>query len=171
MPTTYEKCGDEVERVVSQVVKKYHHDLKAAGVTIGLLFARNSEGAAVKLHGYPCAAVIKKNSLKDRAEGKTDATITIDEAGWDGLSEEERSALIDHELYHLEVKRDKHNKYDLDDLGRPKLNIRLHDAQIGIFKTIIERHGMDALDAQIAEKFIGEYGQLLLWAKEPETVG
>ncbi len=171
MPTTYEKCGDDVDAIVKRVSKKFHVDLVKAKVTIQCLYARNDEGHAAKLHGYPCAAVVKKNSLKDRAEGKTDATITIDEVTWNNLSEDEKDALIDHELYHLEVKRDKVGQFDYDDLGRPKLMMKLHDAQIGIFKAIIERHGRNALDAQIAEKFIDEYGQLLLWAKEPSAVG
>jgi hypothetical protein len=171
MPTTYEKCGEEVEAVIRKVAKKYHVDLVKAKVTIGSLFARNDDGEAVKLHGYPCAATVKKNSLKDRAEGKTDATITIDEKRWNELSEDEKDALIDHELYHLNVKRNERGDFDYDDLGRPKLTMVLHDAQIGIFKSIIERHGAAALDAQIAEKFIDEYGQLLMWAKDKTTVG
>lgn len=171
MPTTYEQCGDDVEKLVKSVINQYHHELKEAGVSISLLFARNSDGDPVKLNGYPCAAVVKKNSLKDRAEGKADATITIDEYRWNDIDAEEQRALIDHELYHLIVKRDKANAYELDDLGRPKLLMRLHDAQIGIFKSIIERHGMKSLDAQFAENFIGEFGQLLLWAKEPTAAG
>lgn len=157
MPTTYEKCDDSVGVIVRGVMEQYHLDLTEAGVTIALLFARNSEDAPVKLHGYPCAAVVRKTGLKDRAKGNADAEIVIDEMHWNSLNDAERRALIDHELYHLEVVLDENNAIELDDLGRPKLRLKLHDTQIGIFRTIITRHGRHALDAQIASQFIADY--------------
>jgi hypothetical protein len=171
MPTTYEKCDESVERIVADVIAKYRDDLREAGVTVALLFARNGDGPAVKLHGYECAATIKITSQKDRAKGNADAEIVIDESRWSDLTDAERHALIDHELYHLEIKLDDANQIETDDGGRPVLKMRLHDAEIGIFRKIIERHGPAALDAQIAQAFIDEYGQLMLWANDPTKVG
>jgi hypothetical protein len=165
MPTTYEKCDATVEQITRDVIAKYHPDLAEAGVTVSLLFARDPESdAPVRLHGYACAAKIRATSLKDRAKGNPDAEIVIDEREWIDLSDAERFALIDHELYHLEVKLDDRNKIERDDLNRPKLRMRLHDAQIGIFRAIINRHGMDALDAQIAKRFIDDYSGSVLTA-------
>lgn len=79
MPTTYTQAPDDVKELVASTIADYYPDLKTAGVTIGILMAerRNEEGdlteeSALKLHGYPCAATAKVNSLKDRAEGKPD---------------------------------------------------------------------------------------------------
>ncbi len=171
MPTTYEKCGEEVTDLLKRVVNKYHDELKKAKVTIDCLFARNPDGDALKLHGYKCAAVVRKVGLKDRAKGMADAEIVIDEKGWEEMMEAQKIALLDHELYHLVPKKDENGHFDYDDLNRPKLKIKLHDAQIGIFKTIIERHGEDSIDAKVAEQFIDEFSQLLLWRKDPHMVG
>lgn len=165
MPTTYEKCesSDEtVAKITKSVIDQYHRDLLEAGVTVSLLFARDPDSdAPVKLHGYPCAAIVRITGLKDRAKGMPDAEIVIDESRWIDLTEEERHALIDHELTHLEVKLDDLNRIEFDDLNRPKLRMRLHDAQIGIFRSIVKRYGSESLDTAIAKDFINEYAPLV----------
>jgi hypothetical protein len=176
MATTYEQCGDDVKAMVAQVMADYHPELSAAGVSVGLLMASAHDKddeliPAVKLHGYQCAATIKRISLKDRAAGKCDAEMTICAATWKDLADAKKIALIDHELEHLEVKLTKENTVDRDDLGRPKLLMKLHDHQLGIFKGVIERHAKNALDYHIAKDFTSDMGQLLLWAEDKRKVG
>jgi hypothetical protein len=117
-----------------------------------------------KYHGH---LVTEKAS----AAGLPDAQIIIDEIRWEDLDDAEKDALLDHELEHLKIATDQNGQPKRDALDRPKFNLAKHDAQIGIFRCVIERHGEKALDAQIAAKFVDEYGQLLLWAKDKETVG
>jgi hypothetical protein len=163
MGTVFEKADDSVMAIMQKVANKYHGELVKAKVSVGLLMASADEGeTAVKLHGYPCAAIIKITPYKQRVHGIEDAVITIDQKSWDELDDRQRAALIDHELTHLEPKLDQGAQVKTDDLGRPKLGIVLHDAQVGIFKSVIQRHGAAALDAQIAKDFIAEYEQLLL---------
>lgn len=102
MPTTYTQAPDDVKELVASTIADYYPDLKTAGVTIGILMAerRNEEGdlteeSALKLHGYPCAATAKVNSLKDRAEGKPDATITICGNTWADRSTPTQAAIVD----------------------------------------------------------------------------
>ena len=57
------------------------------------------------------------------------------------MSQEEQKALLDHELEHFEVKRDKHGSFLYDDINRPLLSIRKHDRQHGSFDNIAKRHG------------------------------
>src|SRR5690606_8677815 len=102
------KAPNVVRLIVDEMVGMYHTPLRDAKVTIDLLFAfpksEDDETAPVKLHGYPCVAVVKINAYKLRVLGHGDAEITIDARQWDELSEEERRALIDPELTHLELR-------------------------------------------------------------------
>lgn len=172
MPTTYELADDQVVTRMTKVLRKYHGDIETLETNVGVLMATNSDGPAVtKTGGYPCAAKVRIVSLKDRAAGMPDAQIIIDAKVWADLTNEERDSLLDHELEHLKPSPDKNGQPRRDDLGRPKLKMQMHDAEIGMFKCIVERHGESALDAQIATKFIDEWGQLLMWAKDKQTVG
>jgi hypothetical protein len=165
MPTTYDLAGDNVEAQMKRVMNKYHGDISDLGVTVGCLFAFNPDGPAVtKTGGYPAAAKVRIVSLKDRVAGMPDAQIVIDQTVWDKLDTAERDALLDHELQHLTPSLDKDNQPKIDDHGRPKLKMLKHDAEIGIFRCVIERHGNKALDAQIGKQFMDDWGQLLMWA-------
>ncbi len=149
MPTTYTLANGEVTNLIAKVIKSTHLHLAKAEVTITALFAADDEGGpALKHHGYPAAAIIRKNALKQRVEGLADATLHIDEQVWNDLDVKKRAALIDHELAHLLVVRDKHGKIKRDDADRPKLKIRPHDAELGIFYDVVERHGANAMEAQ-----------------------
>lgn len=172
MPTTYTQAGDNIEAQMRRVMAKYHGRLTDVEANVGVLIAFNPDGDAVKLNGYPCAATVRIVSLKDRAAGMPDAQIVLDQNTWDGLDQAERDALFDHEIEHLQtVPNKKTNQPKRDDLGRPKLRMKKHDAQVGIFKNVIERNGPKALDAQIAKDFITEFGQLLMWAEDKKKVG
>jgi hypothetical protein len=151
MPTTFEYCGQDVVDVIDGLAFGRHQRLADNKVTIKALFAVNPDGDALKHHGWPSAAVIKINSLKDRVEGKTDCTLTIDKEWWDGHDEQEHLALIDHELTHLEFRTvsKKDQRVKLDDVGRPVMRIRQHDFQVGGFDEIVGRYGMAAEEAKI----------------------
>lgn len=165
MAATYSKDRGEIGKIVSEVLIAHHSDLDEAKVKIGVLLAYPGEDdelgfQPVKLHGYPCAAVIKINSAKNRLEGLPDATITIDANHWkEELDDDGRAALIDHELTHLEVCRDKEGHIKSDDAGRPKLKMRLHDIQLGVFRAIIKRYGVNSIDGHVIKTVVDEYGQ------------
>lgn len=147
MPKTYELADESLHKAVRAVMKQYHKPLTDAGVTVTVMLCRGG----LAWHGYPAAAVVKINSLKDRVEGKADCTVTLNddgEGGWLGRREQERAAVIDHELTHLYLVKDDKGNVEEDDAGRPKLKMRLHDIQIGGFAEIIERHRESAIEAQ-----------------------
>jgi hypothetical protein len=165
----YEKAPPEVAEIVNQVTEQYHGGLRDAGVTVDLLFARaktddngDPVGAALKLHGYQCAAVIKVNAYKLRVQGHADAEITFDGDRWDEWSPEEKRSLIDHELEHLELKVDRDGKVLRDDIDRPKMRTKLHDHQFGWFDAIARRHGKASFEVQQAERFVVSRRQLYL---------
>ena len=156
--------GPEVSDLLKQVMDQYHPELVKADVKIGLLYAWPSSdgGDALMLHGYPAAAVVKKTSLRDRVQGIDDAVITINGPTWKGLDDDEKIALLDHECTHLEVCYDEEEGgVATDDAGRPKLKIRLHDFQVGWFKSIADRHGMASFEVKQAQTLKTDWGQLL----------
>jgi hypothetical protein len=152
----YRQAPAEVVALVQEVLSSLRKDLVEVGVTLGCRFAhapRNEttnepKGPALKHHGYPAAAVIRVVSQKDRVAGLPDALIDFDGDRYDDFSEEEKRALIDHELTHLELLRDEEGQPKLDDCFRPRLRLRPHDAEIGVFYDVVERHGPAALETQ-----------------------
>lgn len=145
----------EIIELVGSVMSEYHPDLMEAGVTIKTLWAyarrdKNGmpKGPALKLHGYPALATIKVNSEDDRIQGKTDLTLKIDLDNWPELDGEERVALLDHELEHAVLIRDKDGQIELDNCNRPRIKLRPHDYQLGGFFNVLQRHKQRSLEAK-----------------------
>jgi hypothetical protein len=163
MPKTYTLAGQEVLQLAAKVMKLHHDRLVEAGVEITYLMvsaARDKKtgeptGPALKLHGYPCRAIVKINSLKDRVAGKADADVQLDGDQWDGWMDAEQEAIIDHELTHLVATGES------DDAGRPKLEMRNHDWQLGGFASVVEHYGDAATDKQAVDALWKEYRELL----------
>ncbi len=165
---TYEKAEPAIAEHVAAVMVRYHGALDDAGVRIDTLMVHarrdaygDPVGAALKLRGVPCMATIRVIGLKDRAAGRGDAEMLLDGDRWDQLGEAEQTAVLDHELTHLElhvgeggVKR--------DDLGRPRLRRREHDHTFGWFDEIVRRHGRSSIEWQQWEHF-EEVGYRQLW--------
>jgi hypothetical protein len=140
--TTYDTASQEVLDLIKQVMEQYHEELNEADVTVDAMFAYDENGDhPVKHGGYPALAYIKVTSLKNRIKGMMDAEITIDGEAYKAMTQPQRIALIDHELHHLIIARDKEENIKLDDANRPKLKIRKHDYQMGWFRDIALRHG------------------------------
>lgn len=166
MPTIYEKCDEDAPqfKAMKAMMHKYHCDLEKAGVTIDILLATNDEGkSAVKLHGWPCFATIKVMSYKDRVAGSADARMTIDLDKWSELHEDQRNALIDHELEHLELVLDKVNNVKTDDIGRPKMRCKPHDYELSGFASVVQRHKDASIEVKSYIDFtIGADGQMVM---------
>lgn len=142
---TYDRAPEPVYARVRNLIERFHHDLKASEARIDLLFVYADEGQTpLTLHGYSCQAVVRIIGDKDRVAGRGDAEIVIDRENYDGLSEREKDALLDHELFHLIVKKDRHGIIQVDDHRRPKFTMRKHDIELGWFDMIAQRWGMPA---------------------------
>lgn len=169
---SYAKCPDEVAARAASLIKKFHPDLDAVGIRIDFISVSTDEegGTALAHNGYPAAAIVKIVGPKERAIGRGDAEIVIDEEGYTDMSDAQKDALIDHELYHLEIVRNKHGRHVLDCNRRPKLKMRLHDRQYGWFDEIAQRHGSASIECQQATRlFLGgkqTYFEFALKSKE-----
>lgn len=155
MATTYKRCDDDVTQLVVDTIDRHHWVLRELGVTVDVLMAHNALGA-VKCHGYPAAAAISITPTKQRALGCGDALMIIDEGKWEGLGAKECAALVDHELQHLCPQTDDIGNVKYDCLRRPKLELRLHDWQLGGFEAIVQRHREHALEVRAIRACLDE---------------
>ncbi|HYH69400.1 MAG TPA: putative metallopeptidase [Urbifossiella sp.] len=145
---------------LARVMRLWHPDLTEAGVQVGVIMVSNTDGDAIKSGGYAVLACIKPVGLKDRLPKEYDAELQIDEHVWDNLREEQRLALLDHELCHINLRRVPPKQlselrrddplapwWQLDDLDRPKLKSVPGDWNAGDgFKAVVERHGKHAIE-------------------------
>lgn len=105
---------------------------------------------ALKKGGWPALGLVSIVSEKDRAAGGPDVLIQLDERYWENANPVQRRALLDHELYHVEVaarsERDDSDtivRYiaECDGQDRPTVTLRPHDFEVGGFKEICEIYG------------------------------
>ncbi len=145
-----------------------HKPLLDARVKLDLIFAladRDDHGAitndALKLHGRKCLGVARKIKLKDRLMGRGDVEVTLDGDWWAEATDEDRRALLDHELHHFIVETDSNGKALTDDITRPKIVMRKHDYEFGWFEVIAARHGKHSQEVQQAKMMVEASGQIL----------
>lgn len=163
MATSYYRAGKDEVDLVNSVLRTFHPDLHQEELSVGVLMAvaavdeqtGEPKGHALTHGGYPAAAKIRIVGTRDRALGVEDVVITIDSAHWDDLSNDQRIALIDHELTHIELVRDKNGAFATDDLGRPKLKMRKHDWQVGGFDSVVTKHGDNAPEVTAVREVMG----------------
>lgn len=174
MAATYRKAETEVTDVLNDILSEHYHALVEAGVTIEVLTAHASVdknddpvGPALKLHGYPCAGIVKINSLKDRVAGCADARIIVDGDEWPAWNDTRRRSVLHHEAHHLDLVRGKEGEVVTDDAGRPKLKMRLHSWQLGGFAVIAKQYGEQAFEVEGFREVAHEYRQLLLPWMDP----
>jgi hypothetical protein len=156
MSTNYAKAPSEISERISRLIASFHPELNLNSVRIDCISAVNTdeEEPAIKLHGAAGVAVVKVLDSKQRAMGRGDAEIVVDELRYYEMSEAEQDALLDHELFHLEIKLNRHGRPKVDEHGRPKLKLKLHDRQFGWFDAIAQRHGAASMECKQATRFV-----------------
>lgn len=169
MSTCYELAGPEVHDLARNILETHHPELKMPDgehVRLCIMFAFTTDDSPeppVKCHGYPAAAVVSVIPYKQRVDKRADAEIILDQKVWlDRLTELQQRALLDHEITHLEIQVDDHGLVKTDDTGRPKLKLKLHDYELGGFRSIAKRYGEDALEVMEAQRFVKDQGDVML---------
>lgn len=141
MPTTYAPCGPDEYALLTALIDEHRGDLKAVGATITLLFAYGDDGKpAMKKKNQRILGMAKINNLKDRVEGKGDATITLDGDWWHDKTNRRRLALLHHELSHIGTDDDQKH----DDIDRPILKSIPGDWENDGFYAVARIYGDDA---------------------------
>ena len=174
MPT-YRRCPKEVNDLANAILCEFetHKPLLDARVKIDFVFAipetdedNQPVNDALKCNGVKALGIAKIIGLKERALDRGDAEIAIDGYWWNQAGEDERRALLDHELHHLSVQKEKNGTIKTDDLRRPLIELRKHDYQFGWFKIVASRHGTWSQERIQAGIMMSSSGQLF-W---PEIV-
>lgn len=151
----YQNAGEGVLGTVRALIDSYHPDLQLCDVRVGVQFAYatrdangDPKGPAIKVHGRMAYGKVRKVGLSDRVAGMPDAMIYVDGDIWDTLSPDEQRSLLDHELEHLEIAKDKDENPIAEDDGRPKLKLKPHDLEVGIFESTLQRYGQKGIEAR-----------------------
>ncbi len=157
MPKQWIKAGAPIQTRITELIKDHYKDLQEAKISVQALFADGGEDeaggaiAALMHEGLPVAAQIKKTTVIERICGMADAVMQVDERVWNELDQASESALLDHELNHLVLEKDKDGILKCDAAKRPVITLRHHDVTLGIFHTIVKRYGMDSIDARVID--------------------
>jgi hypothetical protein len=146
------RAGVEIIDMADDLLRSNHREASEAGVTTAIVLVAVESGPALTLRGQACAATIQVVPWEYRLLGLPDCLMRIDAKVWERLGRSElhpkpQLALLDHELTHIEVKRDKHGEIRYDAAGRPVVGMRPHDFELGVFKSIIDRYGEASIDA------------------------
>jgi hypothetical protein len=166
MPT-YQRPGKQIEQMAAALLAEFetHAPILDAKVKIDFVMAfadvddsGNKKGFAITHRNRQVFGQCRKVKIKDRAMGRGDAEITLDGDWWATASVAEQRALLDHELHHIVV-RTEMGVAIRDDLGRPKLGMRLHDVEFGWFNEIAARHGAASQEQQQAKQIMDAWGQ------------
>ncbi len=173
MGKTYEKADQSLRDIVNRLIGtvECHKWINDIGLNLDLIWAYGARdddgelvGDAITKNGIKALGLCRILPLKDRAMGRGDAEILVDKDWFDSVDDEEREALVDHELTHLQLKK------DTDDLGRPKLKIRHHDFDCGWFTAVAKRHGSHSIEQIQASSILDQAGQFY-WPSLIEAQG
>jgi predicted metallopeptidase len=141
MPGTEYWRAPEVKKIADGLIPKNHIHLNRHDVEIKYVFrdpAARSKGRLVygrakKVSGLPAFLVELEHVERVEGEELVDFfVVEIAHEPWQGLTERQRVALVDHELCHLDV--------ELTDKGETKLATRGHDLEE--FVEVVRRHGL-----------------------------
>lgn len=124
------------------------------------------KGPAIKFQGYAARGVCKILGYREQVKGNGDAEITIDGEWWEDhtTTDDQRLALLDHELTHLVI-----DESERDQAGRPKMLMRKHDFQVGWFLDVAARWGAASGEVEQAQVLKRPEVEQLLFSFEAEA--
>lgn len=172
MPKCKEIANEVLHAQIYDVMEKYHPELHEAEVKVTAFLVsevtktgEKIRDHALKLHGQPCVATIRKANQREMKLGSGDLIMEIDEHSWysddEDLDTATKISVLDHELEHVKLKKDKEGAIVLTPDNRPALRLRYHDAEIGIFFDIIKRHGKASMDFQTSNRLLLDIREVL----------
>lgn len=152
----------EAYAIMDKLIEQHHSHLSGAKIAIAWRF-----GWKANTDGRVTLGQAKKGSDLDREMHDHDFVILLNHEAWNGgsLNEQQRVALIDHELCHCQVAKDSNGETKTDENGRTCYRIRKHDCED--FKEVISRHGLWKPDV---EDFFAAAKDMPLFDKEKRSV-
>lgn len=166
MSKIYTRPGpsDKAWSIMKNVISLYHPDLDECNARIAIVMVESEDPdqPALTHGGYAATAKVKLTTALEKAvmgQDKMDAVIQIAYEEWKLMNDDQRAALIDHELCHIGYSGEQ------DEFLRPRLKIVKGDYHIGDgFIRVAERHGENAMEWRAARHHLSlrdEDGNLL----------
>lgn len=147
------RAAPAVKAIATHLIDEYHRDL--ADVRIEYVFRDKASKSKGKVTLGSARRVSGLNAWlagdRDEVSGEDFFVIEVAEDEWAELSDEQRIALVDHELHHC--------VYDTNDFGEPALSIAPHDVEE--FAAVIRRHGLWKPDVEHFGRVILDQGEQL----------
>jgi len=139
--------------MLNQVMARYHHELVDAQSRVSLNFVKafdkdDEPTPALKHAGHYCEAYVKLISRRRKLRDPHEAEIDIDGHMWEEKNDQQREALLDHELSHIKVVTDRHGIPKRDEDERVQLKLVPDDIFITGFLSVIRHYGQNAGEYQ-----------------------
>jgi hypothetical protein len=132
--------GSELDSITKDLIIRNHDHLTDATIRFVWNLAWKPDKDGVRTLGKAIKVAEPYRSIM-----RVDLVIAVAKEPWDQMNEEEKVALIDHELTHFDVHTDPEDGYaKLDELDRIVYRLRRHDFED--FAENIERHGLNAVN-------------------------
>lgn len=126
---------DWIRETVQTLIHDHHDHLLDANIEIQWKRLNNPDPDGHVLLGKMC-----KTSERGRQLHGWDAILMLNDEYWETMDDEQRVALLDHELCHLALAVDKDGFPRSDGHGRKMYRIRKHDLEE--FRDVVRRHGL-----------------------------
>lgn len=152
MSKRIERPGDAAIELLQQAIREWHPELSKAGARIALLMVwppvdvdGRPTGPAIKQAGFAAVGRASLARPRERLLVGCDAVVEVDAEAWEGLLDDGRLALLDHELEHIVVVvKDGEIARYAD--GHPQLKLRPDDWMLTGFASVVRRHGRQAIE-------------------------
>ena len=163
MAAIREIADRELHDIVYGVMSKYHPELKNAGIKVTVFLVKSISRSGeildnepvLKSNGHEASATIRRASHSELQLGSGDVIIEIDSFVWRTyLKEDSRIALLDHELCHIGLRRNKNGKIRMSPTGRSVIKMIQHDANIGLFYDVVKRHGKESIEIMLSNSML-----------------
>jgi Putative phage metallopeptidase len=144
-------------KLLDKLVSEHHSELRDARIALAWCTSWRAD-----VDGRITLGQCKRASDLDRELKPYDFVVLLQKDFWINVtvSNEQRVALVDHELCHATIKLDPYNHEPIEDeRGRKVYRIRKHDLEE--FNEIVERHGLYKRDLE-------SFAQALNRAQHPE---
>jgi hypothetical protein len=126
---------NKLYQIMERLIAEHHTDLAIAKIVIGWRFEKKEDA-----DGRLWLGSLKKAGDVDRSLHDYDFVMLLNhEFVNSAATDEQITALIDHELCHGRVSKDSHGEIRVDEHGRAVFRTRKHDVEE--FREIIARHG------------------------------
>ena len=156
--------GRAIYKLVRDLVAKYHHALKGAAIAAVWMVGKKADKDGRLILGR-----MRKRSELDRELGEHDLILLLNKEQWRIFNEEQRAALVDHELCHADEATDPNGEPKEDAKGRKIYRMRKHD--IEEFAAVVRRHGMWKADLSVFAEAMAAGPQTDLFARGKKPAG